>query len=104
MNKDNIEKLPKTLTKEMFICLGVGGYNAGDLSVLDFNRSVHNEDYIFICTKKVTFKIPQNIDVKGKVIESLEAEKEKLQADFHMKIKGVQDKIDNLLAIEYKPT
>lgn len=103
MSRDNIEKLPKTVTKEMFVTLRVSGYAAGDIQFWDCNVANSGEDFILLTTKKMTVKIPQNIDVKGRVIEGLEAEKDKIQARHHMELKDIQDKIDNLLAIEYKP-
>lgn len=102
MKVDNIEKLPETVEQEMFIVLNVGGYAAGSLVFADYDASKYDKDQILIAKQNVTFNIPQNIDVKGQVIASLEEEKEKIQAETHMKLKAVQDKIDNLLAIEYK--
>ena len=105
MKQADYEKLPKKITKEIFILLDANGYGNIEecFSCMDFDASKYGSDKILITTKEVTFSIPQNIDVKGKVIEGLETEKEKIQAAFHMKLKDVQDKIDNLLAIEYKP-
>lgn len=104
MNTDNIEKLPKTIKTELFITLAVSGWNTGKIGVWDCDVSEGgSEEYILLTTKTVTFKLPQNMDIKGKVIEGLEAEKDRIQADTHMKLKDIQEKIDNLLAIEYKP-
>lgn len=103
-NVDNLEKLPETIEIELFVTLKVGGsYDIGKINVWGRNISNSNNDYILLKTEKVTFELPQDIDIKGKVIEGLESEKEKIKADFHMELKGVQDKIDNLLAIECKP-
>lgn len=102
MNTDNIEKLPKTITQKMYVHLRISGYGAGNFFCGQCDISEDDQDLILIATQDVTFNLPQNIDVKGKVIESLKAEKEKIQVVTHMKIKDIQDKIDNLLAIEYK--
>lgn len=104
MKIDNIEKLPETITQKVYVHLHVSGYSVGNFYCAQCNIAGHDEDLILICEQDVTFKLPQNIDIKGRVIEGLEAEKDKIKADFHIKLKGVQDKIDNLLAIEYKPT
>jgi len=104
MNNDNLEKLPKTEEKEIFILLDIGEYSAGRLSYLDYDSSKYGDDKILLGTQMVTFKIPQKVDIKGKAVESLEEKKVKINAKFHMELKVVQDKIDNLLAIEYKPT
>ncbi len=104
MNANNIEKLPKTTEIELFVTLKVAGYDAGRIGVWDCDIANANNDYISLKTEKVIFKLPQNIDIKGEVIKGLQSEKDKIKADFHMQLKDVQDKIDNLLAIEYKPT
>jgi len=102
MSKDNIEKLPKTEKKEIFILLDIGGYHAGNLGYSDYDASKYGDNQILLGTQMVTFKIPQKVDIKGKAIEGLEDKKSKLQAKHHMELKEVQDKIDNLLAIEHK--
>lgn len=103
MNMEDMEKLPKTIKKKIFVTLAISGWRAGNIGCWDCDITGSDSDYILLTTQKVTFKLPQNIDVKGKVIEGLEAEKEKIQAETHMKLKDIQEKIDNLLAIEYKP-
>jgi len=99
----DIEKLPKTQTTEIFITLCIGGYRAGELNYRNRDFSTFSDDEILLGTQKVKFNIPQNVDIKGKAIEGLEDQKSKLLAKHHMELKDVQDKIDNLLAIEYKP-
>lgn len=99
----DIEKLPKTAKQEIFILLSIGGHFAGALHFADYDSSDYDENKILLGTQNVKFNIPQNVDIKGKAIEGLEDQKSKLLARHHMELKGVQDKIDNLLAIEYKP-
>lgn len=99
---DNLKKLPEKLEETIYICLRTQGCLAGEFAISNLDVSKYSEGDILITSKKVTFNIPQNIDVKGKVIESLESEKDKIQADFHMSMKKVQDKIDSLLSIEHQ--
>lgn len=103
MTTNNIEKLPKTVTKEVFIFLTISGCLAGDISCHGYDISELCDDKLLITSKKITFKLPQNINIKGEVIKKLEDQKETIQADFHMKLKEVQDKIDSLLVIEHNP-
>jgi len=100
----SIEKLPKTIEKEIFITLCISGYAAGKISVGDYNKAeFSSNDDVLLGTETVTFNVPQKVDIKGRAIKNLEDKKSKLQARHHMEIKEVQDKIDHLLAIEYKP-
>ena len=100
----DIEKLPKTIELEMFITFKTGGYHAGKISVNDYDASLFSHtECVLLGSKMVTFDVPQGVDIKGRAVENLEEQKSKLQAKHHMEIKEVQDKIDQLLAIEYKP-
>jgi len=99
----SMEKLPETVEIEMFITLGIGRYNTGSITALPFNAAKGDDERILLSTQMVTFDIPQDVDIKGKAIEGLEAKKSRLQAKHHMEIKEVQDKLDQLLAIEYNP-
>ena len=105
MTKTHVDirkNLPETITEEVFVTLRVAGYDTGRIDVWGCNVARGDSKYILLCTKEITFELPQDIDVKGQVIEGLESEKPKIKADFHMELKEVQNKIDNLLAIEYK--
>lgn len=100
-------KIPKQITTQIYVTLGIGRWNSGNISINDY--FVEDDDIEFakllLTTTEITIDLPQDIDVdaKGKFISILEKKKEGLQASFHMQIKEVQDQIDNLLAIEYKP-
>ena len=98
---DFLKKLPKTITKEIFIHVDTEAYHGPKFYCTDYDASDGMQCYVLLGTQEVTFKIPQNIDIKGEVIKGLENDKEKIQADTHMKLKDIQDKIDNLLAIEH---
>ena len=50
-----------------------------------------------------TFEIPPQDNLKEKVIDTLQEEMRKIEAEAFMKKKAIQEKINNLLAIEYKP-
>lgn len=100
----DIEKLPKTIELEMFMTMQVDGYRAGDISVQDYDKQgFSSSDHILLRSFTMTFDVPQNVDVKGKLIDSLEELKTETMARHHMEIKNIQDKLDELLAIEYQP-
>lgn len=98
------DELPKEITRTVYLHYKIGGYFAGQINIWDWDKPT-DSDSIVICGAEVTVKIP-NINkktLKKKAIETLEQEKEKIMAENHQRLKVVQDKIDNLLAIEYQP-
>ena len=48
--------------------------------------------------------IPDNFDPITGVVAALKAEKQKVLADAHVKAEQIEDQIQRLLCIEYKPT
>ncbi len=58
----------------------------------------------FISAHEFEVEIPDNFDPITGVIATLKAEKQKVLADAHVKAKQIDDQIQSLLAIEYKPT
>lgn len=99
----DIEKLPKTIVRKMFIVLHIAGWRAGDIGVYGFDSAKDDDNEVLLGTQMVTFKIPQDVDVKGEALKGLRNTKSMLEGKHHMELKTVQDKIDQLLAIEYKP-
>lgn len=110
MNHKDI-KIPSEIKTTLYACLCIDskwGHNIGDItvSVFDYTKRSHTSDdkYILLATKDLKIKIPKTtIDFRGELVSGLEEQKEKELAEHHMKMKAFQDKIDNLLAIEYKP-
>lgn len=102
--------IPKTVTKEMFICVGIGKWTFNEISITAFDHSENcSEGWEYVFLKKQTMTVDLSgieIDdngVKKEMVKKLEEKKKELKADLYMKIKEIQDKIDNLLAIEYQP-
>ncbi len=103
-------KIPKTITKKLFITVGVDSWNSNQISILDFDRTKLSKEveYVLLKTQEVTFDLSDaefsdENSIKKEIVKGLEEKKAKIKAETHMKIKEIQDKIDNLLAIEYKP-
>lgn len=97
------KKLPRSIKRELYLYYGISGYSAGELTVWDFELSKGDMDRVLIGRGDVEMFTDTKLDLKARVLQVLQDEREKIQAEFHMKLKGNQDKIDNLLAIEYKP-
>lgn len=97
------DALPASITRTLFICYGMGRYNAGRIEINDFDHSGSDGfERIPLCQHEVTITIPKPDDIKAKAVEVLEEQKRGMLARHHHELKAVQDKIDNLLAIEYK--
>lgn len=93
--------LPKKVTRDIYVMYDIAGYRSGEISIWDCD--VSGKDRVLLTAQEVTFKIP-SVDMKTKVIEALESEKNKVIAEAHMKAKELQEKIDSLLALEYHPS
>ena len=94
--------LPQTLTREITIWYGIGGWQSGCIGTYDFDFK-GNEEKIVLGKQIITLEIGKQGDLKEKVLDSLNAEKQKILAENHERLERIQNKIDNLLAIEYKP-
>ncbi len=110
MTMTNKIKVPKTVTKTLYIYIGVDGYNFNDISVADYSRVGFSSEMesVLLKTQEVTFDLSdaESIDdsaIKGEIVKQLKEQQKEIKAETHMKIKDLQDKIDNLLAIEFKP-
>jgi hypothetical protein len=98
------DELPTSVTRTLWISYGMGKWNAGQIEINDYvSKSSDGFEKIPLCQHEVTIQIPQPDDIKAKAVEVLEEQKRDLQARHHQELKAVQEKIDNLLAIEFKP-
>lgn len=60
----------------------------------------------WVCLAETTVKVKvpdTKIDLKGQGLQGLEKERDQMQARHFVEMKDVEDRIANLLAIEYKP-
>lgn len=110
MSYDNYEErrkvfapddLPQSISREMFIHYKTNGNDAGRIEIWDCDLS--GSDRVLLHSTMITFKIPKPKDMKAKVVEALENEIETIQADAHMKVSELRERIESLLAIEYNP-
>ena len=97
--------IPEEITLPLFVCLSLADYNFNKILLSAFDPreySSNSDERILLVETEITVKLPQDIDVKGRLLGSLEKKKSGIQAEYHMRLKEVQDKIDNLLAIEHQ--
>lgn len=104
-------KLPKTVTKTLYVSIGVGEFNFNNIKIKDFKSP---EDItpswadILLKTQEITIdlsdsEIKDESGIKSEIVKQLKKSQEKIKADSHVQIKNLQDRIDNLLAIDFKP-
>ena len=94
-------ELPSEVTRKLYTCYSISGWRMGEISIWDCNMT--GEDYVLLAETEVTISIPEQGNLKSKVVEALEEEKKKLQAEHFVKMQELQEKIDSLLMLEYKP-
>lgn len=99
-------KIPKQKTLELFILIGIKAWNFNKINLSDYDHSDtlfdREPDWACLGKTKIKINIPQGVDVRGQMLEKLEKLKKKTLAKHHKELKEVQDKIDSLMAIEYK--
>lgn len=98
-------KLPESITTELFVTVGVGQYNKGQINVRDFFlRNNISEGVECVLLKKISIDIdiPQDFDGVGAMVEQLQARKKKMEADHYVAVKQVENQIAELLAISDK--
>lgn len=99
------DEIPDSVTMDMVVWYQIAGYDAGRIGAYFFDFQ-DNAEKVLLCKQAVTFKLPK-IDrdgLKSKALEMLQAEKQKILAENHTRLQAIQDKIDNLLALEYQPS
>jgi len=97
-------KLPESITKDLFVVIGIGRFNTGDINVRDFLVDVSLSGFEVALIKKISIDIdlPQDFDGVGAMVEQLQARKKKAEADHYVAIKKINDEISELLAITDK--
>lgn len=96
------ENLPDQCDFTFTMFYYIEGYRQGEIHLYDFEFE-GDEEKVVLAHIPMTVDIPPQRHLKQKVVETLNAEKLKLIAEHHVKLKGIQEKIDSLLAIEYQP-
>ena len=101
------DEIPATLTKKIYVTYGIGTFIEGQITVSNYlSLSSHDEGFakILLHEQMVTFKIPPcKVNLIEKKLEVLNAKKSEILSENHSRLKEIQDKIDKLLSIEFKP-
>lgn len=94
-------KLPTSLERKIYIHYSISGFEPGKIEIWDCDLS--GENRILLTTMMVKIKIPPKGDLKADVIKALENEIQKIRAESYAKIQQLQERVDSLLALEYRP-
>jgi hypothetical protein len=91
-----MSKLPETVTGTVYVMIS----DSGDVSV-QASKGLTEYGYVILAEHEVTYDVPQE-DPTPKFVAALEEKVEQIQAKAHIEIEAVKEKIQQLLAIEYK--
>lgn len=97
-------KLPESITKELFVTVGLGRHNFGDISVSEHGHGIDMAGFEISVIKKISIDIdlPQDFDGVSAMVEQLQAKKKKAESDHYVAIKNIDVQISELLAITDK--
>ena len=95
-------EIPERVSATIFTHYSLSKYSYGELR--HYPSDLSGEDYVLIAQTPITVNIPPVGDLKSKVVESLEKEKQKQMAEHHKKMFELQEKIDSLLCLTYQPS
>lgn len=60
-------------------------------------------EYVLIGVQEVEVEIPDDFDPRPQQIEALKEAKQKILAETQIKVNNIEEQIQRILAIEYKP-
>lgn len=95
-------EIPKSVSEVIYTHYSLDKWSYGELYHASYDAS--GEDYVLIATTPININIPPVGDLKAKVVDSLEKEKQKQMAEHHKKMFELQEKIDSLLCLTYTPS
>lgn len=96
------DMIPSKVEATIYTHYRINGYAAGELVNYDFDAT--GEDYIVVAKTPIAIKINKSDDIREEVIKTLEAEKEKCEAEHYKKMQELENKIQSLQRLEYKPS
>lgn len=112
MRLDEI-KIPESISQTFYVCVCldsdlesyIGKVTVSTVNKEELYKEDRDDTYKTLTSIDVDIPIPKInlVECKDCLVDSLECQKEKELAEHHMKMTGFQDKIDNLLALEYQP-
>ena len=99
----NIDEIPGTIKTTIYTCYCFNpeySWDAGTITHTNFDRT--GDRYLLLGTSEIEVEVPPIGDVKMKVIQALNQEKKNIMVEHERRLAELQDKIDQLLCIEYK--
>lgn len=115
MKLEDLEKIeiPSNVKKKLYICLGVGYYNTGRITVESYKpNNIVNKDgevnlFAQILLKQIEVDIAIDVTIDNDkivqiMVESLKDQQENLYNEYLAKKVDIESKIGELTAIEYR--
>jgi hypothetical protein len=99
----------KTITINGWIqCKPAESWNTSQVDGLKYDFFQHEDmtncGYAMVTTHTMSFDVPDGFNPNATFVESLEAKKKELQAEFQKRITEIQTEINKLTAISYEVT
>lgn len=97
-------KIPQKIETTLYVKLYISGILQGKIDVSDW-QAKDDDERVILAEVPFSIDIPKDVTIeslKNAIVEKLESKKSKIQAEYHVRLKVVQDKINSLLAIEHK--
>jgi hypothetical protein len=66
-----------------------------------FAYPVDSADYTFVREQEIELEVPDNYDPRAQQIAALEAQKQKVMADYQKSVTEINDRISKLQALEH---
>tara|TARA_R110000765_G_scaffold244631_2_gene346848 strand:+ start:825 stop:1103 length:279 start_codon:yes stop_codon:yes gene_type:complete len=85
-------------TFTLYICVGVAGYQAGHVSVLDFDRSTVSNEYQLLSAVDVEIDVPE-YDIVQMELDGIDTQIARIRADAQVKVNNLTQRKQELLAI-----
>lgn len=99
----NSFELPKQVNKTLYVMLGVGRHNRGEINVFDFEICAEAQsvgfEKIVLCKKEVSIDIPQDADILGMHVQALDKKRLKLRDQFTRELNDIDRQIAELMAL-----
>jgi len=80
----------------------IEGQKPYDFNVYTFERH-YDENAIMVHSLETSITVPAGINLTAAAVQTLEEKKQKLKEDYFVAKSIIEDKISNLLALEYSP-
>ena len=70
-----------------------------------FSVKLDDADFrTFVCEQEIEIEVPEDYDPRAQQIAALEKQKQQVMADFQKSVAEINERINNLQAIEYTET